>query len=269
MNNFALYAITGALKRIFDLFATLLAWVYFTLGFLVFFSPFYAAALLFSRNREAAFQKLNNLYYRSFFFLLRAIIPGLKWRVPEALRSIRSSVVVCNHLSYLDPLLLISLFPLQKTIVKGIFFKVPIFGSVLKFSGYIPTSKNGAISTWMIERMEDMEEYLASGGNLFIFPEGTRSRSGRIGVFQEGAFKLAKRFKAPIRALSLKGTDEIFRPGKFLLCGSEKVTLSIRLIGTLEPNYSRETVLVSTLAKSVRALYEEKQAFLPTLETHT
>ena len=259
MNNSALSAITGAFKRIFDFFATLLAWVYFTLGFLVFFSPFYAAALLFSRNRETAFQKLNNLYCRSFFFLLRVIIPGLKWGVPDELRSIRSSVVVCNHLSYLDPLLLISLFPLQKTIVKGIFFKIPIFGNVLKFSGYIPTSKNGAISTWMIEKMEDMEEYLVSGGNLFIFPEGTRSRNGRIGDFQEGAFKLAKRSKAPIRALSLKGTDEIFRPGKFLFCGSKKITLGIRLIGAMEPDYDRETILISTLAGSVRALYEDAE----------
>ena len=257
MHNSGLSAITGTLKRTFDLFVTLLVWLYFTLGFLVFFSPFYAGALLFSQNTEVAFQKLNNLYYRSFFLLLRVLIPGLKWAVPDELRSIRSSVIVCNHLSYLDPLLLISLFPMQKTIVKGIFFKVPIFGNVLKFSGYIPTSKNGAVSTWMIEKMEDMEKYLASGGNLFIFPEGTRSRNGRIGEFQEGAFKLAKRFKAPIRALSLKGTDEIFRPGKFLFCGSKRIALSIRLIGTIEPDYDHETVLISTLAGSVRALYED------------
>ena len=259
MHDSGLSAIARALKRIFDLVVTLLVWVYFTLGFLVFFSPFYAAALLFSRKREIAFQKWNNLYYRSFFLLLRIIIPGLKWVVPEALRSIRSSVIVCNHLSYLDPLLLISLFPMQKTIVKGIFFKVPIFGNVLKFSGYIPTSKNGAVSTWMIERMEDMEAYLASGGNLFIFPEGTRSRNGRIGAFQEGAFKLAKRFKAPIRALFLQGTDEIFRPGRFLFCGSKRITLSIRLIGAIEPDYDHETVLISSLAGSVRALYEDAE----------
>ena len=256
MRNSGPSAIIGILKRTFDIFATLLVWIYFTLGFLLFFSPFYAAASFFSRNRESAFQKLNNLYYRSFFLLLRVIIPGLKWRIPEPLRSIRSSVIVCNHLSYLDPLLLISLFPMQKTIVKGIFFKVPIFGTVLKCSGYIPASKSGAISTWMIDKMEDMQEYLVSGGNLFIFPEGTRSRNNRIGGFQEGAFKLAKRFKAPIRALYLEGTNEILRPGKFLFCATKEVTLKFELIGTIEPDYNQETVMISTLAKSVRALYE-------------
>ena len=259
MNNSGLSAITSVLKRCFDLFVTLLIWIYFTFGFLVFFSPFYVAALLFSRNRESAFQRLNTIYFRSFFLLIRTIVPRLKWSIPNQLRSIRSSIIVCNHLSYLDPILLISLFSMQKTIVKGVFFKVPIFGSVLKFSGYIPASKNGAISSWMIDKIEDMQNYLDSGGNLFIFPEGTRSRNNRIGDFHEGAFKLAKRFKAPIRVLYLKGTNEIYKPGRFLFYGLKRATIEIRLIGNFEPDYSQKKVSVTSLVKTVRALYDDEQ----------
>jgi 1-acyl-sn-glycerol-3-phosphate acyltransferase len=259
MHNFGLSVIAGLLKRSFDLFVTLLIWIYFIFGFLIFFSPFYVIVLLFARNREVSFQKLNSIYFKSFFLLLRTVVPGLKWSISEQIRSIRSSVIVCNHLSYLDPILLTSLFPMQKTIVKGIFFKVPIFGTILKVSGYIPASKNGAISSWMIDKMEDMQEYLDSGGNLFIFPEGTRSRNNRIGEFQEGAFKLAKRFKAPIRVLYLKGTNEIYRPGRFLFYALKRVTIQIRLIGNLEPDYNRETVLISNLVKTVHTLYEKEQ----------
>ncbi len=259
MDNGALSAIGGGLQTAFNLLITLLIWIYFTLGFLLFFSPFYAAALLFSKNREAAFQRLNSRFCRSFFRLLRILIPGLKWKIPRTLHSLRSSIIVCNHLSYLDPLLLISLFPVQKTIVKGIFFKVPIFGTMLKFSGYIPASKTGGLSPWMLERMEAMEEYLASGGVLFIFPEGTRSRNGRIGSFQEGAFKLAKRFKAPIQALYLQGTGDIFQPGKFLFCGTRKASLQIKRIGTIEPDCGSEAVLISRLTESVHRLYEKEE----------
>jgi len=258
MHNFGLSVIAGLLKRSFDFFVTLLIWIYFIFGFLLFFSPFYVIVLLFAKNRELSFQKLNSIYFKSFFLLLRTVVPGLKWSISEQIRSIRSSVIVCNHLSYLDPILLTSLFPMQKTIIKGIFFKVPIFGTILKVSGYIPASKNGAISSWMIDKMEDMQEYLDSGGNLFIFPEGTRSRNNRIGEFQEGAFKLAKRFKAPIRVLHLRGTNEIFRPGRFLFCATKEVTLKIELIGTIEPDYNQETVLISALTKSAHALYKEK-----------
>ena len=57
-----------------------------------------------------------------------------------------------------------------------------------------------------------MGDYLSSGGNLFIFPEGTRSRDGKIGKFNDGAFKIAKRFEAPIKVLQIKNTNGLFTP---------------------------------------------------------
>ena len=127
------------LKPVSDLMVTLLLWAYFTLGFIVLFSPVYLAAYLFSENREYAFQRLNHNFCRGFFFLIRILIPGQKWHIADKIKSIRSSVIVCNHLSYLDPLLLISLFPRHKTIVKSTFFRVPVFGWMLKQAGYVPS----------------------------------------------------------------------------------------------------------------------------------
>jgi len=173
------------LKRIVDLLITLILWVYYIPGFLLFFSPLYLASFIFSPNREIAFQRLNHLYLRSFFFIVRALVPGLRISIQDAVTSIRSSVIVCNHLSYLDPILLVSLF------------KVPIFGWMLKTSGYIPSSVGGMASSGIIESMERMGDYLSSGGNLFIFPEGTRSRDGKLGRFNDGAFKIARRFGTP------------------------------------------------------------------------
>jgi len=242
-------------KRIVDLLITLIIWIYFIPGFLLFFSPLYLVAFIFSSNRNIAFQRLNNLFYKSFFCLVRALVPRLKIRVQDAVTSIRSSVIVCNHLSYLDPILLISLFPKHKTIVKGIFFKMPVFGWMLKTSGYIPSSSGENASSGIIENMERMGDYLSSGGNLFIFPEGTRSRDGKIGRFNDGAFKIARRFGASIKVLQIKNTNSLFTPGKFLFNTCNQKTIEVRLIENLNPDYKSDTFSMSGLVDQVRSLY--------------
>jgi len=247
------------LKPISDLIVTLVLWSYFTLGFIVFFSPFYLAACLFSENRENSFQRLNHNFYKGFFFLIRIFIPGQKWRISGEIKSIRSSVIVCNHLSYLDPLLLISLLKQHKTIVKSAFFRVPIFGWMLKQSGYIPSTSEGRLSDLMIERMDAMDDYLASGGNLFIFPEGTRSRDGAIGRLNKGAFKIARLCQTPIKVLYIRNTNKLFTPGKFLFNTLVSNTITVEPITGIEPDYQSDKFSISELMSQVRLLLENQK----------
>jgi 1-acyl-sn-glycerol-3-phosphate acyltransferase len=247
------------LKPVCDLIVTLLLWGYFTLGFIVFFSPFYLAAYLFSENREYAFQRLNHNFYKGFFFLIRILIPRQKWRIADEIKSMRSSVIVCNHLSYLDPLLLISLFPRHKTIVKSTFFNVPVFGWMLKQSGYIPSTSEGRLAELMIERIDAMGGYLASGGNLFIFPEGTRSRDGAIGRFNKGAFKIARHCQTPIKVLYIGNTDKLFTPGKFLFNTFVPNVITVKPITGIEPDYQSSHFSISELMSQVRSLLETQK----------
>lgn len=246
------------LKPVSDLMVTLLLWAYFTLGFIVFFSPFYLAVYLVSENREYAFQRLNHNFYRGFFFLIRILIPGQKWHIADEIKSIRSSVIVCNHLSYLDPLLLISLFPRHKTIVKSTFFSVPIFGWMLEQSGYIPSSSEGRLSELMIERIDAMDGYLAAGGNLFIFPEGTRSRNGTIGRLNKGAFKIARLCRTPIKVLHIRNTHRLFKPGKFLFNTLVSNSITVEPITGIEPDYQSGHFSMSELMSQVRSLLENQ-----------
>ena len=131
--------------------------------------------------------------------------------------AISSSVIICNHLSYLDPLLLIALFPQQKTIVKTRFFGAPVFGWIITKSGYIPATGEGRFAAMMIRQMETMPAYLKRGGNLFVFPEGTRSRDGKIGKLQVGALKIARINHAPVLVLQICDSDKLFTPGKVSL----------------------------------------------------
>ena len=225
--------------RLCDIAVTLICWTYFTLGFLLLFSPFYLAAALFSPRPEYRFQRLNRAFYRGFFALLKRVAPRQQWIFDKDIAEIRSAVIVCNHLSYLDPLLLIALLDRAKTIVKPVFFTIPIFGWVLRTAGYFPAAATGRFAGLMLAQMENMETYLAGGGNLFIFPEGTRSRDGSVGTLNQGALKIARYCRAPIYVLCLTNTDRLFTPGKFFFRTREHNRISVRIVDRLAPDHSQ------------------------------
>lgn len=244
------------LKTIFNLLVTGLMWLYFTVGFVLLFSPFYLGAYLFSKNREFTFQRLNHYFFRGFFFLLKHLAPRVKWNIPNEIKSIKSSVVVCNHISFLDPLLMIVLFPRHTTIVKSSFFKMPVFGWLLKHSGFIPPASQGRLSALMIDRIEALDGFLASGGNLFVFPEGTRSRDGSLGPFNKGAFKIARHCQAPIQVLKITGTGEVFAPDRFLFKALNPITITVKQLAKIDPEYQSSSHSTTDTMSRVRSLLE-------------
>ena len=105
-----------------------------------------------------------------------------------------------------------------------------------------------------------MDAYLASGGNLFIFPEGTRSRDGRIGRLNKGAFKIARRCRKPIKVLFIRNTNKLFRPGKFLFNTWPANTITVEPLASIEPDYQSETFTISQLMSRVRSILEAQEA---------
>jgi len=227
--------LSGRGGRLVDFAVTMACWSYFILGFLFCFSFLYGSAYLLASRREQAFQHLNHLFFKGFLGLLRLLSPRQEWHVDQEIREIRSAIVVCNHLSYLDPLLLVSLFSRQKTIVKTRFFQAPVFGWVIKNSGYLPATIEGKHGRRMIEQVENMGEFLASGGNLFVFPQGTRNRDGRIGPLHSGVFKIARMQRCPIYVLSLCNTERLFTPGSFLFHTRQNNSIRLEVLDRIDP----------------------------------
>jgi 1-acyl-sn-glycerol-3-phosphate acyltransferase len=180
------------------------------------------------------------------------------WQVSPEVYAIRSSVIIANHLSFLDPILFVSLFDRQKTVVKKVYFGVPVFGWILQTSGFIPALAGNSGSDILLEQIGKMKAYLAGGGNLFMFPEGTRSRDGRIAPFDRGAFRIAKLCGAPIQVVVIRNTGQLFSPGRFLFNTQERNTISVELAGTLAPDYNGATFSLSGLMTQARKLMEEK-----------
>ncbi len=241
-----------------DFFITLGLWIYFTLGFCLFFSLFYFFSYLFSKSPELSFQKLNQRFLKSFFIILRIITPGLKIHIEEDVYSIRSSVILCNHVSFFDPILLVSLFEKHKTIVKKTFLKVPIFRWLVKTSGYLFPTTDETSASFLLEQVESLENFLLSKGNLFVFPEGTRSRDGKIGRLKKGAFTLAKHCRAPIQILRIKNTNQLFAPGKWLLNTCIPITIEVKRIMTIQPEYTSDSFSIQALMEQVRLAFKDQ-----------
>lgn len=238
---------------------TIILWTFYILGFLVWFSPLYLWALIFSSCREEAFQRLNHRFHRSFFALLRALVPNVTWSISEEVKALRSSMILANHLSFLDPILFVSLFERQKTIVKSDYFRFPVFGWILKTSGYVPSVAEGPFTVSMIDQIKNMKDYLKSGGNCFIFPEGTRSRDRRLGPFDPGAFKIARLCLAkPIRVVRIRNTDRLFSPDRFLFNTVGEYVVDVELAGSIEPDYGDDRFSLSGLMADVRSALEGK-----------
>ncbi|WP_020590225.1 lysophospholipid acyltransferase family protein [Desulfobacter curvatus] len=244
-----------------DLVITLLLWGYFIFGFLLFFSPFYLIAFVCPPIREAAVQCLNCLFYKVFFVFVRVLMPGIGWHIDPKVKGLENCIVVCNHVSYLDPLVMISLFRRHKTIVKGTFFKVPVFGWVLRAAGYIPSMPKGRMAGLMVRQTSTLASFLEKGGILFVFPEGTRNRNAGAGVlrFHSGVFKMARLCRSPINVLMIRNTDKLFRPGRFLFHTDFSGIIRVELAGTIRPDYDKETVSTDGLMEQAGTILTEKQ----------
>jgi 1-acyl-sn-glycerol-3-phosphate acyltransferase len=241
--------------RCIDVILTLVYWAWFIFGFLLFFSWRYLAAALFAKDPQRHFQRLNSRFYQIFFRIVRRTAPRQVMRIDEQAAAIRSAVIVCNHLSYLDPLLFIALFQQQKTIVKTRFFSMPIFGTIIKKSGYFPATGEGKFAEMMVRQMETMATYLQGGGNLFVFPEGTRSRDGKLAPLHKGAFKIARLCKAPLYVLHISNTDKLFTPGKFLFNTRQDNIINVKIIDRIEPDYEHNPPSTADLERRVHEAY--------------
>ena len=197
---------------------------------------------------------------KNFFALTRLLIPRTKFKIQKEIRQIQSSVIVCNHLSYLDPILLVSLLRRQCTIVKSTFFQVPFFGWLLKTSGYVPSVPSEMLGPAMIKNLESIKEQLVAGGNFFVFPEGTRSRDGKLAPFNKGVFSIARYCNAPLKLVYIKDTDKLFKPGTFLFNTRDNIEIEVELIGSLTPDYKSDSFSISAVADEARKIFEQRIA---------
>ena len=132
----------------------------------------------------------------------------------EKLGDPANTVVMANHVSFLDAPLLFEAFGIDfKAVVKKEIFRFPFFGACLRFAGFIEVDRaDRAQSTAAIGRAA---ESLRKGACFLIFPEGTRTQSGELGEFRKGAFVVAIDAGSRIVPVALSGLRERLPRGGF------------------------------------------------------
>lgn len=127
----------------------------------------------------------------------------------------RAYVVVSNHESNADPFLLSWLPWDMRWIAKAEMFKLPLFGLMMRWSGDIPLRRGDRGS--VVEMMAECRRTLDGGLSVMMFPEGTRSRDGRLRPFKDGAFALAIEAGVPILPVAIAGTHDCLPKGSAVL----------------------------------------------------
>ncbi|MBR2115616.1 MAG: 1-acyl-sn-glycerol-3-phosphate acyltransferase [Alistipes sp.] len=126
----------------------------------------------------------------------------------------KSYVIVINHNSMVDILALYFL-PLNfRWVSKREVFRIPYVGQLLTIHGDIAIDRSKGADS-MRKVTEDGKMWIGRGASIAMFPEGTRSKSGEIGRFKQGAFALAKEAGVEILPVVMHGTRTVLN--KFYL----------------------------------------------------
>jgi 1-acyl-sn-glycerol-3-phosphate acyltransferase len=135
-----------------------------------------------------------------------AINPFLKIKITgkENIKKGETYVMICNHQSLLDIIVLFKLFTHFKWVSKKELFKIPVVGWTMYLNRYIAVDRANKHSH--AKMFEACNKNLLMGNSLLIFPEGTRSEDGNVHFFKEGAFKMALNAKKGILPIVLDGT---------------------------------------------------------------
>lgn len=121
------------------------------------------------------------------------------------------AVYVSNHQSFLDIYALLTLGRNLKFISKTAIFLFPVVGWAMFLMGVIPLKRMDSRSH--LQTLKRCMEIVKNGGSVFLFPEGTRSKDGRLGVFKKGAFSVAAKTGVPVVPITLVGTGKIMPAG--------------------------------------------------------
>jgi len=143
----------------------------------------------------------------------------------EKIQSGVTYVMVANHQSLLDILVLFRIFAHFKWVSKIENFRVPFIGWNMSLNRYIKLKRGDRAS--VIRMMQDCRKALAGGNSIMMFPEGTRSPDGRLRAFKTGAFELAKDAGVPILPILVEGTANALPKRGFVLQGRHRIRITI------------------------------------------
>ncbi|MFM2290778.1 MAG: hypothetical protein RIS29_591 [Bacteroidota bacterium] len=124
----------------------------------------------------------------------------------------KSYVFALNHQSIFDVFVVYGWFPhIFKWMMKAELRRIPFVGKACQSAGHIFIDRTSPVAAK--KSLEKAEAVLKDGVSLVVFPEGTRTKTGKMGVFKRGAFRIATDLMLPIVPVTLSGSFERMHRG--------------------------------------------------------
>ena len=175
----------------------------------------------------------------------------------ESLRPGQNYIFMSNHVSNLDPPVLVPSIPGRcSVLVKKELFRTPILGTGMHQADLVPVDRSDREAA--IESVRAATEVLKKGLHMVIYPEGTRSSNGRLLPFKKGPFHLAMDSGVPVIPVTLLGTFESWPKRRFAL---RKGTATVIFHSPIEPHdyADRDTLMLAVRDSIASALPPERR----------
>ena len=171
--------------------------------------------------------KAVHLFTQLWSNILIWVVPTWKLKVEgkENIDKNKKYIIVSNHQSELDIPVASFLKMHFKWVSKAEVFKVPIIGWNMTLNKYIRLKRGNKRS--IIHMIKDCGDSIKLGNSIFIFPEGTRSKTGTMRRFMPGAFVIAQREKIGVLPVVINGTKNIMEKGSISLNYKANISLKI------------------------------------------
>jgi 1-acyl-sn-glycerol-3-phosphate acyltransferase len=166
----------------------------------------------------ALFQRRPEVLYNAGRLIIRLgmKLAGIQIEVKgrEHIKSGQNYIFLANHQSYCDPPALVLAIPLDvRLILKKELRKLPIIGFILQLGGFVFVDREDRKQA--IEAMKQAVRQLINKESFLIYPEGTRTRTGKMGPFKKGPFTLAIESEVPVLPISVSGSYSVMPPHQF------------------------------------------------------
>jgi len=213
------------MRHLIRVLGSLLFWTFMTISSVLIFplaALVYVSTVAFDRRRWILHRFTS--FWASLYTWLNPV-----WRVRvigrERLYEDGPAVIVANHLSLVDILVLFRLQTHFRWVSKLENFRVPLIGWNMTLCDYIPLRRGDSASIQAM--MRHCDRVIGEGNSIMMFPEGTRSATGRMRSWKPGAFQIAERNRVPIQPLVLRGTSEALPKRGFILQGHHAISIEV------------------------------------------
>jgi len=230
----------------------LLIWGVFII--LIITPPLFIIALIYS-----PFDRQGSLVHRLACFWSRIVLKSCFFKVRvEGKANVTPGepyVFMANHSSVIDHLVLLAYLPTPfRYVGKEEAFSLPFFGWVFNHARYIPINRSNPREGFL--SLERTAETIKDGVSIVIYPEGTRSKDGKIHAFKRGGFFLAAKTDHRIIPVSVSGAQRIIpTKSRKVRPGSIKMVLG-QPIASNGMERAEQTRLMEEVREAILANYD-------------